>query len=109
MVQPVELLWFSGCPNQRAARAMLQEVIADLAPEIPIREVDATDLATASRVRFPGSPTIRINGRDVDPGYDDPGDYTPRCRLYRTANGPRGLPDRTWIEDALRSSGLVEV
>lgn len=53
-------------------------------------------------VRFPGSPTIRIDGRDVDPTYVDPGDYTPRCRLYRTSEGLRGLPECRWIEDALR-------
>lgn len=45
---------------------------------------------TAASVRFPGSPTIRINGRDVDPGYVDSGDYTPRCRLYRTSDGLPG-------------------
>ena len=81
---------------------MLEEVIAEVAPGTPIRDVDATDLATAASVRFPGSPTIRINGLDVDPGYVDPGDYTPRCRLYRTNAGLRGLPERSWIEDALR-------
>jgi len=103
MIQTVELLWFSGCPNHPVARAMLQEVIADLAPGTPIRDIDATDPAIAASVCFPGSPTIRINGRDVDPGYVDPGDYTPRCRLYRTAEGLRGLPDRTWIENALKA------
>jgi hypothetical protein len=102
MSQTVELLWFSDCPNHPAARAMLEEVIAEVAPGTPIRDIDATDPATAARVRFPGSPTIRVNGRDVDPGYVDPGDYTPRCRLYRTAAGLRGLPERGWIEDALR-------
>lgn len=100
----VELLWFSDCPNHPAARAMLEEVIADIAPGIRIRDVDATDPATAASVQFPGSPTIRVDGRDVDPGYVDPGDYTPRCRLYRTDAGLRGLPERNWIVDALRGA-----
>jgi len=100
----VELLWFSDCPSHPAARAMLEEVIADIAPGTQIRDVDATDPATAASVRFPGSPTIRVDGRDVDPGYVDPGDYTPRCRLYRTRAGLRSLPERNWIEDALRES-----
>lgn len=103
MSRDVELLWFSDCPNHPAARRMLADVIDQLAPGTPIREVDATDPATAERVRFPGSPTIRVDGRDVDPGFMDPGDYTPRCRLYRTDSGLRGLPDRRWIEDALLS------
>jgi hypothetical protein len=101
----VELLWFSDCANHPAARTMLEAVIADAAPGTPIRDVDATDPATAARVRFPGSPTIRVDGRDVDPGFVDPGDYTPRCRLYRTSDGLRGVPERSWIEVALAGHG----
>jgi hypothetical protein len=98
----VELLWFADCPNQATARQMLAEVIAELAPGTPIRDVDATDPMTAEHLSFPGSPTIRVDGRDIDPSYVDPGDYTPRCRLYRTESGLSGLPERRWIEDALR-------
>ena len=105
MSQTAELLWFSDCPNHPAARAMLEQAIAEVAPGTAIRDIDATDPATAVNVRFPGSPTIRINGRDVDPGFVDPGDYTPRCRLYRTADGLRPLPERRWIVDSLRRTG----
>jgi hypothetical protein len=101
-MQEVELLWFADCPNHPAARAMLEEVIAEVAPGTLLRDVDATDPAIAAQVRFPGSPTIRVDGQDVDPTYVDPGDYTPRCRLYRTGDGLHGLPERGWIEDALR-------
>lgn len=101
MSHVVELLWFQGCANHPAARQMLAEVIAEVAPDSAINDVDATDPAIAERLRFPGSPTIRVNGRDIDPAYTDPGDYTPRCRLYRTDAGLRGLPERRWIVDAL--------
>lgn len=101
----IELLWFDDCPNHEAARALLRRVVDDLAPGTPIVDVDATDPAVAAASRFPGSPTIRIDGRDVDPSYADPGDYTPRCRVYWTANGLRGLPDRSWVEEALRRAG----
>lgn len=83
---------------------LLDELIAEIAPGTAVQEIDATDPAVARRHRFPGSPTIRIDGRDVDPSYRDPGDYTPRCRLYRTADGLRGLPERAWVELALRAS-----
>lgn len=102
MSHEVELLWFADCANHEAARTLLQEVVAEVAPGTPIHDVDATEPKVAERLRFPGSPTIRIDGRDVDPGYVDPGDYTPRCRLYRTTEGLRGLPDRAWIEEALQ-------
>ena len=105
MTHEVELLWFQDCANHPAARSMLESVVAEVAPRTPIRDVDATDPAIAEHARFPGSPTIRVDGIDVDPTYVDPGDYTPRCRLYRTSAGLRGLPERRWIVDALRSTG----
>lgn len=103
MTRDVELLWFSDCPNHLTARRLLAEVIAELAPGTPVRVVDASDPVAAARLRFPGSPTIRIDGRDVDPAYVDSGEYAPRCRLYRTSRGLLGVPERRWIEDALRA------
>ncbi len=101
-MRAVELLWFSDCPNHADARRMLAEVIGEVAPGTPIADIDASDPTVAAQLRFPGSPTIRVDGRDVEPGHADPGDYTPRCRLYRTASGLGGLPERGWIEDAVR-------
>ena len=83
---------------------MLEQVIAEFAPGTVVTDIDATDPAVAERERFPGSPTIRVDGHDVDPTYSDPRDYTPRCRLYRTADGLRGLPEREWIANAIRGS-----
>ncbi len=100
----VELLWFSDCPNHEAAREMLHAAMAELAIPGVVADIDATDPEVAISHRFPGSPTIRVDGRDVAPGYEDPGDYTPRCRLYRTDTGLRGLPDPAWIDAALREA-----
>jgi hypothetical protein len=97
----VEFIWFDGCPNHELARALLDEVIAVVAPGTAIEAIDASDPDVAAAHRFPGSPTIRVDGRDIDPNFVDPGDYTPRCRLFRTADGLRGVPPRDWIEDAL--------
>ncbi len=98
----IELLWFSDCPNHQAARALLREVVAEVSPESVIRDIDATDPGVAERLRFPGSPTIRVDGHDVQPGFEEPADYTPRCRLYWTEQGLARIPKREWIEAALR-------
>lgn len=100
----VELLWFQDCPNHPAARVLLEELLGELAPGTPVHEIDATEPAVAQRHRFPGSPTIRVDGRDVDPAFEDPGDYTPRCRLYRTSGGLGGLPEHAWIKAAIVAS-----
>lgn len=99
----VEFLWFEGCPNHRIARALLDEVITGVAPGTVVESIDASDPDVATAHRFPGSPTIRVDGRDIDPNFTDPGDYTPRCRVFWTPAGLRGVPPREWIEAALRS------
>lgn len=98
----VEFLWFQDCPNHEAARALLHEVIDDVAPGTTVSDIDATDPEVAKSHRFPGSPTIRVDGKDVDTAFIDAGDYTPRCRLFRTDSGIVRMPERRWIEDALR-------
>lgn len=97
----VEFLWFDGCPSHEPARRLLDAVIASAAPGVQVTSVDASDPVVAAAHRFPGSPTIRVNGIDIDPNFRDPGDYAPRCRLFRTADGLRPIPPREWIEAAL--------
>lgn len=98
----VELLWFGDCPNHGAARLLLRELVDEIAPDAIVLDIDASDPEVARGQRFPGSPTIRVDGRDVDPAFVDPGDYSPRCRVYWTDEGLRGVPERRWIEAALR-------
>mgnify|MGYP001559438813 CR=1 FL=1 len=100
----IELLWFQDCPNHEVARALVREVMDTIAPNAYLVDIDASDSEVAARYRFPGSPTIRVDGRDVDPSFVDSGDYTPRCRLYRTADGLSTLPERGWVETALYQS-----
>lgn len=99
----IEFLWFQECPNHQAARELLREVLQSKGMPDDFEDVDTTDAAVAERLRSPGSPTIRVDGRDIEPGYVDQGDYSPRCRVYLTEEGMRGLPKREWIETALGS------
>ena len=56
----------------------------------------------AEELRFPGSPTIRVDGRDVDPhGAEAPPALT--CRVYRLPDGRVSpVPSREQLEEALR-------
>ncbi len=97
----VEFLWFDDCPNHEAARELLHSVLAELGIQAMVEDVNVSDPSQADRLRFPGSPTIRVNGHDIEPDFHDPGDYTPRCRIYFTGSGMSGVPERAWIEEAL--------
>ena len=102
MTRNVELLWFADCPNHATARRMLEEVIADLVPGTPIRDLDATDPLTAERLRFPGSPTIRVDGRDIDPAGASARPAL-NCRIYHLPDGRVSpVPTRQQLEEALR-------
>ena len=101
----IELLWFSDCPNHEAAEALLRDVLAEAGVVPVIRRIEVRDEETGNATVFPGSPTIRIDGRDVEPGWEECADCTPRCRLYPTSAGLRGVPERGWIEDAVRAAG----
>ena len=100
----IELLWFDNCPNHEPAERILAEVLSSHGVTDPIDRIKVPDLETGKRVTFPGSPTIRINGVDVEPGWEPCEECTPRCRLYATADGLRGLPERTWIVRAVEAA-----
>jgi hypothetical protein len=97
----VELLWWTGCPSTEEALGELREEMtaAGLDPEsIVVREI--ADEAEAERAGFVGSPTIRVDGRDVvDPG-GEPAGLT--CRVYRLSDGRvSAVPDRAVVRAAL--------
>jgi hypothetical protein len=97
----VEFLWWEGCPSSDEALAELQEEMAavGLDPEsVVVREV-STD-ADARREGFVGSPTIRVDGRDIQPPGDNPIGLT--CRVYRLRDGRvAALPDREDVRAGL--------
>jgi hypothetical protein len=97
----IELLYFDGCPNHEALLPHLEQLLrsAELPVQITLRKVP--DDAAAQCERFLGSPTVRVDGRDVEPGAEDRHDFGLKCRLYRTQAGLRGAPPDEWILDAL--------
>ena len=99
-----QLLWFADCPHHEAAESLLRATLDAHGIDTPIERIEVPDERTGRAVTFPGSPTIRINGRDIEPGWTPCTDCTPRCRLYPTPDGLRGLPPATWITDAIATA-----
>jgi hypothetical protein len=97
----IEFLWWEGCPSTDDALAILREEMRALGLDpksVQVREL-ATD-ADAEREEFVGSPTIRVDGRDVQPTRDQPAGLT--CRIYRLRDGRVSpLPDRQDVRDTL--------
>ena len=99
----IDVLTFAGCPNAASAVELVQRVTADAGVAAELREIEVESSEQAERLRFLGSPTIRVDGRDVEPGADARGDFAFSCRVYHTDSGLAGQPDARWLRDALVS------
>ena len=97
----VEVLYFDGCPNHPKAQTLVERVSAEMGVVVDLKRVRVVDQDTAARERFLGSPSIRVNGRDIEPGAEARTDYVFACRVYRTNSGTSGQPDERWLRDAL--------
>jgi hypothetical protein len=82
----IEFLWWEGCPSSPEAREILREAMREegLDPE-SIEERHVGTEADAERARFVGSPTIRVDGRELQPEDGEPFGLT--CRVYRRRDG----------------------
>ena len=98
----VEVFTFEGCPHASGALQLARSVAAEI-DEAEVRRVDLDERQTETD-RFLGSPSIRVNGRDIEPGAESRRDYAYSCRLYATDHGLGPLPDATWLRNALAAA-----
>ena len=98
----VELLTFEGCPHLDQARRDLERVLRESIIETPVQVVYVSSFEDAEFLGFQGSPTIRINGDDVDPQPELP--IGVGCRLYSDDEGrPVGSPPVARIRAAVEA------
>ena len=103
----IDFLYFEDCPSHERALELLREVIQEegLQSQVEIRKVETDEEAEA--LRFPGSPTIRVNGLDIDQHADLTVGLA--CRAYRRADGRISpLPPKDRITRAIRNARRSE-
>jgi hypothetical protein len=96
----VEVLFFEGCPNHVPTVQLAREVAAALGVAAEVREVAVETAEDAEALRFLGSPSVRVNGRDIEPDADGRTDFALSCRVY----GSSGVPPRDWMLAALEAA-----
>ena len=89
----IEFLYFDGCPSYKQAWADLLDVIVELKRPVAVTPISVEDQQTADRLGFAGSPTLRIDGVDLE-GYEGPGIFV--CRIYRENDG-KGWPSKALL------------
>ncbi len=86
----IQVLYFEGCPNHQPAVDMARSVVAELGIGAVVEDVEVKTQADAERLRFFGSPTIQVDGVDIEPEARSRTDYAFSCRMY----GTEGVPPR---------------
>ena len=94
----LEFQYFEDCPNHDTLRKNMHLALQGIENDVELTEVQVVDADTAARLGFRGSPTLLINGEDVD-GMPAPEETSLSCRVY-----PNGIPSakviRRKVEEA---------
>lgn len=98
----IEVLYLEGCPNYHPTVDRLKAVLRQVGLPAEVAEIEVTDESAAERLRFFGSPTIRVDGSDIETGARHVENTGLACRRY-----PGGLPSDEMIRIALREAGLI--
>ena len=96
----VEVLYVANCPSHPAAVKLIKDALAAHGINADVREVLVSDKKMADDLRFCGSPTIRIDDRDVASDSSNSQQFALSCRLY-PGSEQIGLPSAAAIHRAL--------
>lgn len=95
----VQVLFFEGCPNHQPTVRLAREVVAELGLDAQVEEVEVRTSEDVKRLRFLGSPTVLVDGIDIEPSARGRTDFGFCCRTF---NGS-GMPPRAILADAIRT------
>jgi hypothetical protein len=98
----VEVLYFEGCPSHLPTLERIKEVLQEESCDAEVGEVLVPDVDTAQKVKFLGSPTVRVNGVDIEPNARERKDFGLMCRRYSG-----GILSHELIRSAIRSTLVI--
>lgn len=102
----VEILYFNGCPNHHLAVQRVKDVLREENLSAEVLELQVNDADAAQRLHFLGSPSIRVNGLDVEPQARASQAFGLMCRTYGTACCYSGAPSSELICISLRQANI---
>lgn len=78
----VEVFYFAGCPKHQPLLHRLNVLLAETDAPTVLTEREVISDEQAETERFLGSPTVRVNGVDVESGAAARQNFSLNCRLY---------------------------
>ncbi len=103
----IEIFYFDGCPSYHEASENVNTALRELGVQAEVHLIAVTTNEEAAASKFLGSPSVRVEGVDVEMSHDPQADYSLRCRRYAFEGSVQGFPStsilRLAIEKALES------
>jgi hypothetical protein len=99
----IRVLTFDGCPNRNGALELVRRTVSELDLHASIEAVEVRDEGEAGMYNFHGSPTVQVDGRDIEARRRDEASSL-TCRIYGTPDGFAGVPPRQMLVDAIREA-----
>jgi len=84
----IEVLYFRGCPNYAETVKRVRQVVQQLGLDTQVEQVEVTASDDPAALRFAGSPTVLVDGVDIDPAQRDDPTYSFSCRQYEGSGVP---------------------
>jgi hypothetical protein len=97
----VEFLYFKNCPGYKTTLSLLEQILLENGTAVPIEKIEVTSPELAVQHRFLGSPSIRINGVDIE-GREEASEYGLKCRIYVDTGS--GVPSEEILRKALQEA-----
>ncbi len=98
----IQILTIDGCPNAALAGERVAQAVASEGASADVEHVVVPTLEAARSLRFVGSPSVRINGEDVESEAQNRRDFGLTCRTYPVSGRLEGAPPEELIRAALR-------
>jgi hypothetical protein len=91
----IEFLYFEGCPSYKLALEYLKAIIEEEKIDTNLEMVCVDSPEEAQKVGFQGSPSIKVNGIDLEDKNDS---FSFNCRLYNVDGQLTGTPSKEFIK-----------
>ncbi len=95
----IEILYFDGCPSWEGGLKNLEAALQEEGLTASVEMVKVEDDTDAERLKFPGSPSFRVDGHDL--WHEERENYSLSCRVYPTPEGIKGFPTVAMLRQQL--------
>lgn len=104
----IEVLYLEGCPHHDKTVDLVHSVMESEGMSGMVEQIRIGNPEDANAHEFPGSPTVRVNGQDIEKLASHRLPVGFACRTYVVEGKPQGVPPRSWLEEAIRAARKQE-